>query len=223
MMQEQGQRQCITRFQFQASSTPSGLRFKAFLPLLVPSTAQAASRASRASTSCTVHRPVAGSPQRVVSKHRRQRPPMASSRHALPLLLLFLLAAVVAAAAGELTTALHARMAAEWAWSAAGASDDDSCWGSPEECPVVFDVDAEGGAGVVGAAARARLRLQEAAYYDVNTAADLLPTAQHISYGALIRDSVPCSIPGASYYNCQPGAEANSYTRGCSEIAQCRG
>ncbi|RLN40448.1 rapid ALkalinization Factor family protein precursor [Panicum miliaceum] len=154
---------------------------------------------------------------------------MASSRHALPpLLLLLLLAAVAtlvgsaAAAAGELTTALHARMAAEWAWSAAGASDDDSCWGSPEECPVVFDVDAEGGAGV-GAAARVRMRLQEAAYYDVNTAANLLPTAQYISYGALMRDSVPCSIPGASYYNCQPGAEANPYTRGCSEIAQCRG
>jgi hypothetical protein len=28
-------------------------------------------------------------------------------------------------------------------------------------------------------------------------------------------------LPGASYYNCQPGAEANPYTRGCSAIAQC--
>ncbi|RCV44844.1 hypothetical protein SETIT_9G407300v2 [Setaria italica] len=148
---------------------------------------------------------------------------MASSRQAVPLLLL--LAAVAAlvgsATAGAELTALHARMAAEWAWSAASSSDDDSCWGSPEECPVVHDVGAEG-AGA-GAAARARMRLQQAYYYDVNTAATLLPTAQYISYGALMRDSVPCSIPGASYYNCQPGAEANPYTRGCSEITQCRG
>jgi len=159
---------------------------------------------------------------------------MAQHRHALPPLLLFILAGVAVAAAalagpaaaGELTltTALHARVAAEWAWSAAGASGDDSCWGSPEECPVVYDVDAERGAGGAGAAARARLRLQEAAaYYDVDTAANLLPTAEYISYAALMRDSVPCSIPGASYYNCQPGAEANPYTRGCSEITQCRG
>ena len=160
---------------------------------------------------------------------------MAQHRHALPPLLLFILAGVAVAAAlagpaaaGELTltTALHARVAAEWAWSAAGAgaSGDDSCWGSPEECPVVYDVDAERGTGGAGAAARARLRLQEAAaYYDVDTAANLLPTAEYISYAALMRDSVPCSIPGASYYNCQPGVEANPYTRGCSEITQCRG
>jgi hypothetical protein len=44
-----------------------------------------------------------------------------------------------------------------------------------------------------------------------------------ISYAALSRDSVPCSQRGASYYNCQPGAEANPYSRGCSAITQCRG
>ncbi|CAN6300946.1 unnamed protein product [Urochloa humidicola] len=150
---------------------------------------------------------------------------MASSRHALPLLLL-LVAAVAAlvgsstAAAAELT-ALHARMAAEWEWSAA-SSDDDSCWGSPEECPVFHhDVDADGSGGG-GASTRARMRLQEA-YYDADAAANLLPTAQYISYSTLMRDTVPCSIPGASYYNCQPGAEANPYSRGCSEITQCRG
>lgn len=64
------------------------------------------------------------------------------------------------------------------------------------------------------------MRLQ--LYYDVDTAASLLPTAQYISYSALMPDSVPCSVPGASYYNCQPGAEANPYTRGCSAINQCR-
>ncbi|OEL14210.1 hypothetical protein BAE44_0024774 [Dichanthelium oligosanthes] len=44
-----------------------------------------------------------------------------------------------------------------------------------------------------------------------------------ISYLALSRDSVPCRRPGASYYNCRPGAEANPYSRGCSAITQCRG
>ncbi|KAJ1297168.1 hypothetical protein BS78_01G357000 [Paspalum vaginatum] len=143
---------------------------------------------------------------------------MASARHALPLLLLA--AATMAALSGSCgataVTTVHARMTAEWAWSAAGASDDDSCWGSPEECPVLHDLDAGG----AGAEAKGRRRLQ--LYYDVNTAASLLPTAQYISYSALARDSVPCSVPGASYYNCQPGAEANPYTRGCSAIAQCR-
>ncbi|KAL6896580.1 hypothetical protein ACP4OV_007152 [Aristida adscensionis] len=45
-----------------------------------------------------------------------------------------------------------------------------------------------------------------------------------ISYLALSRDRVPCDQRGASYYsNCQPGAEANPYARGCSAITQCRG
>ncbi|CAN6206436.1 unnamed protein product [Urochloa humidicola] len=48
-------------------------------------------------------------------------------------------------------------------------------------------------------------------------------TTGYISYLALTRDGVPCSQRGASYYNCQPGAEANPYTRGCSAITQCRG
>uniref|UniRef100_A0A0E0JIC0 Rapid alkalinization factor 1 n=1 Tax=Oryza punctata TaxID=4537 RepID=A0A0E0JIC0_ORYPU len=37
------------------------------------------------------------------------------------------------------------------------------------------------------------------------------------------RDTTPCSVRGASYYNCQPGAQANPYSRGCSAITQCRG
>ncbi|XP_062201678.1 rapid alkalinization factor-like [Phragmites australis] len=45
----------------------------------------------------------------------------------------------------------------------------------------------------------------------------------YISYGALRRDSVPCSRRGASYYNCRPGAQANPYHRGCSRITRCRG
>lgn len=48
-------------------------------------------------------------------------------------------------------------------------------------------------------------------------------TRGYISYLALSRGSAPCSLRGASYYNCRPGAEANPYSRGCSAITQCRG
>ncbi|KAK6239351.1 hypothetical protein QUC31_004820 [Theobroma cacao] len=50
----------------------------------------------------------------------------------------------------------------------------------------------------------------------------ILATTQYISYGALQRNTVPCSLRGASYYNCQPGAQANPYSRGCSAITRCR-
>lgn len=50
----------------------------------------------------------------------------------------------------------------------------------------------------------------------------ILATTKYISYGALQANNVPCSRRGASYYNCQPGAEANPYTRSCSAATQCR-
>ncbi|KAL1200782.1 Rapid alkalinization factor 23 [Cardamine amara subsp. amara] len=50
----------------------------------------------------------------------------------------------------------------------------------------------------------------------------ILQTTRYISYGALRRNSVPCSRRGASYYNCRRGAQANPYTRGCSAITRCR-
>ncbi|EEF30515.1 protein RALF-like 33 [Ricinus communis] len=50
----------------------------------------------------------------------------------------------------------------------------------------------------------------------------ILATTNYISYGALQRNTIPCSQRGASYYNCQPGAEANPYSRGCSAITRCR-
>ncbi|XP_022760562.1 protein RALF-like 33 [Durio zibethinus] len=50
----------------------------------------------------------------------------------------------------------------------------------------------------------------------------ILATTRYISYGALSRNRVPCSRRGASYYNCQPGAQANPYSRGCSRITRCR-
>ncbi|KAI4301765.1 hypothetical protein L6164_035012 [Bauhinia variegata] len=50
----------------------------------------------------------------------------------------------------------------------------------------------------------------------------ILATNQYISYGALQRNTVPCSRRGSSYYNCRPGAQANPYSRGCSAITRCR-
>lgn len=50
----------------------------------------------------------------------------------------------------------------------------------------------------------------------------ILATSQYISYKALQSNTVPCSQRGASYYNCQPGAQANPYTRGCTTITRCR-
>ncbi|KAL1216573.1 Protein RALF-like 1 [Cardamine amara subsp. amara] len=50
----------------------------------------------------------------------------------------------------------------------------------------------------------------------------ILATTKFISYQSLKRNSVPCSRRGASYYNCQNGAQANPYSRGCSAIARCR-
>ncbi|CAA3012758.1 Hypothetical predicted protein [Olea europaea subsp. europaea] len=40
-----------------------------------------------------------------------------------------------------------------------------------------------------------------------------------ISYDTLKRDTVPCSRPGASYYNCK--GVVNSYSRGCELITRC--
>ncbi|EEF49878.1 rapid alkalinization factor [Ricinus communis] len=57
---------------------------------------------------------------------------------------------------------------------------------------------------------------------DSETSRRILATTKYISYGALQRNSVPCSRRGASYYNCQPGAQANPYSRGCSTITRCR-
>lgn len=44
---------------------------------------------------------------------------------------------------------------------------------------------------------------------------------QYISYRSLDRGAVPCTRPGASYYNCHPRA-AYPKSRGCELIADCR-
>lgn len=61
-------------------------------------------------------------------------------------------------------------------------------------------------------------------FFDMDTEINrrILATTNYISYGALQRNTVPCSRRGASYYNCKPGAEANPYTRGCTSITRCR-
>lgn len=51
----------------------------------------------------------------------------------------------------------------------------------------------------------------------------LLMQKRFISYDTLKRDMVPCSTPGASYYNCRGAGPANSYNRGCEMITRCRG
>ncbi|KAK4265758.1 hypothetical protein QN277_026771 [Acacia crassicarpa] len=58
---------------------------------------------------------------------------------------------------------------------------------------------------------------------DSETNRRILAGGRYISYGALRRNTVPCSRRGASYYNCRPGAQANPYGRGCSRITRCRG
>ncbi|PKA62954.1 Protein RALF-like 33 [Apostasia shenzhenica] len=50
----------------------------------------------------------------------------------------------------------------------------------------------------------------------------ILAISQYISYNCLKHGSVPCSLRGASYYNCRPGAQANPYSRGCLRITMCR-
>lgn len=57
---------------------------------------------------------------------------------------------------------------------------------------------------------------------DSETSRRILAGKTYISYGALRRNTVPCSRRGASYYNCRPGAQANPYSRGCSAITRCR-
>ncbi|XVE84685.1 hypothetical protein DITRI_Ditri17bG0033300 [Diplodiscus trichospermus] len=48
----------------------------------------------------------------------------------------------------------------------------------------------------------------------------LLMQRRYISYETLRRDMVPCSKPGASYYDCNAGV-ANPYNRGCEIITRC--
>ncbi|XVF84567.1 hypothetical protein PTKIN_Ptkin17bG0047300 [Pterospermum kingtungense] len=48
----------------------------------------------------------------------------------------------------------------------------------------------------------------------------LMMQRRYISYETLRRDMVPCSKPGASYYDCNAG-QAHPYNRGCEVITRC--
>ncbi|MED6156454.1 hypothetical protein PIB30_014420 [Stylosanthes scabra] len=90
-------------------------------------------------------------------------------------------------------------MVGGWVASKKGSGSGSACKGSIAECMEAgeeeFDLDSE-----------------------INRR--ILATTKYISYGALQRNTVPCSRRGASYYNCRPGAQANPYNRGCSAITR---
>lgn len=48
-----------------------------------------------------------------------------------------------------------------------------------------------------------------------------LSSAGYISYGALMRNKVPCDQKGQSYYNCRAHEQANPYNRGCTRVTSC--
>ena len=126
------------------------------------------------------------------------------ARHARAPLLLALVATLAVAAA---SASAYAR-----------AADADT------ELLIGDDDDVLGLGGMFGG--RRRLDDDNATSIDDGNATSIdaaVTWAGFISYAALSRDSVPCSLPGASYYNCRPGAEANPYSRDCSAITQCRG
>ncbi|KAJ4722189.1 Rapid alkalinization factor [Melia azedarach] len=79
------------------------------------------------------------------------------------------------------------------------------CRGSIAECMAVDDEDFD---------------LEFAMDSEINRR--ILAGRRYISYGALRRNTVPCSRRGASYYNCRAGGQANPYSRGCSAITRCR-
>ncbi|KAF8053988.1 hypothetical protein N665_1358s0023 [Sinapis alba] len=58
--------------------------------------------------------------------------------------------------------------------------------------------------------------------FDSEISRRILASKKYVSYGAMRKNNVPCSRRGASYYNCQRGAQANPYSRGCSTITRCR-
>ncbi|XP_062190649.1 protein RALF-like 22 [Phragmites australis] len=122
--------------------------------------------------------------------------------------LLFTVVAVLAVAAASASAYVRAADAEELVVRGASVIGDDS-----DEL------------GLGGMASRRRLDDHNGTSTDANaTSTDANATsAGYISYLALSADRVPCTQRGASYYNCQPGAEANPYTRGCSAITQCRG
>ncbi|KAI4322690.1 hypothetical protein L6164_022360 [Bauhinia variegata] len=46
-------------------------------------------------------------------------------------------------------------------------------------------------------------------------------TGKYISYGALMKNNVPCGTRGHSYYGCRISRQVNPYNRGCTFITNC--
>ncbi|KAJ0264251.1 Rapid alkalinization factor 23 [Hirschfeldia incana] len=94
---------------------------------------------------------------------------------------------------------------------------ETECRGTIAECSIVSAAFGDGGDLFYG-------RGMGAAEFEMDSEINrrMLANRRYISYGALRRNSVPCSRRGASYYNCRRGAQANPYSRGCSVITRCR-
>ena len=120
-----------------------------------------------------------------------------------------LLLAVAAAALASSSSAFTAK-AGELGAAVLMRRGGRTCRGTVGECMEYFGDDGEGEGEVAAMAGGGKRRVLQGG-------------SGYIGYDALRRDSVPCSQRGASYYNCQPGAEANPCSRGCSAITQCRG
>ncbi|KAK9138471.1 hypothetical protein Sjap_009065 [Stephania japonica] len=58
---------------------------------------------------------------------------------------------------------------------------------------------------------------------EINKRVLLMQPKKYISYQSLKKDFVPCTTPGAPYYNCHQVGNANPYHRGCEMISECRG
>ncbi|XP_062208786.1 rapid alkalinization factor-like [Phragmites australis] len=132
---------------------------------------------------------------------------MAQLHHVAAVLLLLALSIAALTAPAAAFTATKGGMAGDLG-AVVMRRGGRTCRGTVAECMEYSDVDAEGEGDVAAMITGKRRVLQGVSGY--------------ICYDALRRNSVPCSQRGASYYNCQPGAEANPYSRGCSQITQCR-
>ncbi|KAF8006705.1 hypothetical protein BT93_K0880 [Corymbia citriodora subsp. variegata] len=129
---------------------------------------------------------------------------MASSSLLLTFRVLFLTSLLAVAAISTSASSAVGGDGLSWVAAAASSSKQGRCQGSIAECMAEQD-------GELGE-------------FDMDTEVNrrVLATSQYISYGALQRNTVPCSQRGASYYNCQPGAQSNPYSRSCTAVTQCR-
>ncbi|XP_057790273.1 rapid alkalinization factor 23-like [Salvia miltiorrhiza] len=63
--------------------------------------------------------------------------------------------------------------------------------------------------------------MDEQMMMESETARRQLGGGGYISYGALMRNKIPCDQKGQSYYNCRHHEVANPYNRGCTRVTNC--